>query len=136
MASSSRVFGRTCRALMAAAKSPAGSPTATATAAAATLTATTAVKPRKLIKPIKPVGILKPQPISSALGEFLGTSESSRTDAVKKVWEHIKLNNLQNPANKKEIFCDAKLKTIFDGKDKVGFLEIARLLSQHFGRLS
>ena len=39
---------------------------------------------------------------------------------------------LQNPANKKEIFCDEKLKTIFEGKDKVGFTEIAKLLSNHF----
>lgn len=39
---------------------------------------------------------------------------------------------LQNPADKREIFCDEKLKQIFDGKDKVGFLEITKLLSPHF----
>ena len=39
---------------------------------------------------------------------------------------------MQNPANKREINCDAKLKAIFDGRDKVGMLEIARLLSPHF----
>lgn len=39
---------------------------------------------------------------------------------------------LQNPANKREIICDDKLKTIFDGKDRVGFLEIAKLLAPHF----
>lgn len=80
----------------------------------------------------RPTGILKPQLVSPALGEFLGTKEVSRSDAVKKVWEYIKNNNLQNPTNKREIQCDDKLKTIFDGKDKVGFLEIARLLTQHF----
>ncbi|KAL9993901.1 putative transcription regulator SWI/SNF-BAF60b family [Helianthus debilis subsp. tardiflorus] len=37
-----------------------------------------------------------------------------------------------NPTNKKEIICDEKLKTIFDGKDRVGFLEIAKLLAPHF----
>lgn len=39
---------------------------------------------------------------------------------------------LQNPTNKREIFCDEKLKSIFDGKDRVGFLEIGKLLSSHF----
>ncbi|CAL0326134.1 unnamed protein product [Lupinus luteus] len=56
----------------------------------------------------------------------------SRTGAVKKVWEYIKLQNLQNPENNREIFCDAKLKAIFNGKDKVGFTEIPKLLSSHF----
>ncbi|XP_061341760.1 protein TRI1-like [Gastrolobium bilobum] len=77
-------------------------------------------------------GIQKVVPVSSELGKFLGSPEVSRTDAVKRVWEYIKHQNLQNPTNKKEIFCDEKLKTIFDGKDKVGFTEIARLLSNHF----
>ncbi|KAL9236386.1 hypothetical protein vseg_011065 [Gypsophila vaccaria] len=90
----------------------------------ATATATTT-------KPVR--GILKPVPISPILKEFMGgASEASRTDAVKKVWDYIKLHNLQNPSNKREIICDEKLKTLFSGKDKVGFLEIARLLSQHF----
>lgn len=42
----------------------------------------------------------------------------------------------QNPTNKREIFCDEKLKSIFDGKDKVGFLEIGKLLSRHFIKTS
>ncbi|GJZ94678.1 TRI1-like protein [Tanacetum coccineum] len=44
----------------------------------------------------------------------------------------VNCDALQNPSNKKEILCDDKLKTIFNGKDQVGFLEIAKLLSQHF----
>ncbi|KAH7835227.1 hypothetical protein Vadar_024130 [Vaccinium darrowii] len=111
---SSTLFSKGCRALMAAAKTPAQSGGGVAT------------------KTRRPVGILKPMPVSPALGAFLGVSEASRTDVVKKVWQHIKLNNLQNPENKKEIFCDEKLKKLFDGKDKVGFLEIAKLLSPHF----
>ncbi|KAF3657005.1 putative ABC transporter G family member 14-like isoform X1 [Capsicum annuum] len=124
MTSSSRVFGNYCRTLMAAAKSSTEAP---ATAANATSAAAGKGRTR---------GILKPLPISPALGKFVGASEISRTDAVKKVWDYIKTNNLQNPANKKEINCDAKLKTIFAGKDKVGFLEIAKLLSSHFQKAS
>ncbi|OIT01752.1 PREDICTED: upstream activation factor subunit UAF30-like isoform X1 [Nicotiana attenuata] len=125
MATSSRVFGSYCRTLMAAAKSSAAATTPPAPAAAATAAGK-----------VRHKGILKPLPISPALGKFVGSSEISRTDAVKKVWDYIKTNNLQNPANKKEINCDDKLKTIFAGKDKVGFLEIAKLLSSHFQKAS
>ncbi|KAJ7943995.1 upstream activation factor subunit spp27-like [Quillaja saponaria] len=115
---STRVFGA-CRALMAAAR---GSASGVGSVAKTTTTTKTP----------SPTGIKKPVPVSSQLGKFLGSSQASRTDAVKKVWEYIKLHNLQNPANKREIFCDEKLKTIFDGKDAVGFTEIAKLLSKHF----
>ncbi|MED6142910.1 hypothetical protein PIB30_002204 [Stylosanthes scabra] len=127
-----RVFGAFAgRALMAAA---AKSATAAATAKRATsggsATVAKAVKAAK--RAPSNTGIQKVVPVSSELGSFLGAPEVSRTHAVKRVWEYIKLQNLQNPSNKKEIFCDDKLKTIFDGKDKVGFTEIARLLSNHF----
>lgn len=62
----------------------------------------------------------------------MGESEISRVGAVKKIWAHIKLNNLQNPVDKREIICDDTLKKLFEGKDKVGFLEIGKLLSSHF----
>lgn len=47
-------------------------------------------------------------------------------------WRMTSYVILQNPANKKEIFCDEKLKSIFEGKDAVGFQEIVKLLSVHF----
>ncbi|KAG6793115.1 hypothetical protein POTOM_002306 [Populus tomentosa] len=37
-----------------------------------------------------------------------------------------------DPSNKKNIICDEKLKKIFPGRDQVGFLEIAGLISPHF----
>ncbi|KAL9307947.1 putative transcription regulator SWI/SNF-BAF60b family [Arabidopsis thaliana] len=77
-------------------------------------------------------GIFKTRPVSQQLASFAGESELTRNSALKKVWEYVKLHNLQNPANKKEIHCDDKLKTIFDGKDKVGITEIMKLLSPHF----
>ena len=42
------------------------------------------------------------------------------------------LSFFQNPQNKREVFCDETLKPVLGGKDKVGFLEIAKLLSEHF----
>ncbi|KAJ1265493.1 hypothetical protein BS78_08G080200 [Paspalum vaginatum] len=78
-------------------------------------------------------GITKPKPISPELREFVGgAAELPRTEAIKLVWAHIKGNNLQDPNNKKIIICDDKLKKIFGGRDRVGFLEISGLLNPHF----
>ncbi|KAL8204402.1 hypothetical protein R6Q57_010025 [Mikania cordata] len=143
MASTARVFNG-CRALFSPAKSASPKPTATvaSTTTVAKQNKKSAVK-KSTEKPVKTPrrkklvrssGILKPSPISPVLAHFLGVSESARTEAVKKIWEYIRSNELQNPTNKKEIICDEKLKTIFDGKDRVGFLEIAKLLTPHFGK--
>lgn len=64
--------------------------------------------------------------------KFLGVSEIPRTKAIKKIWEYIKENNLQDPANKREIVCDENLKSIFGGRERVGFLEISGLMGLHF----
>ncbi|CAD5173812.1 unnamed protein product [Musa acuminata subsp. malaccensis] len=105
----SRVFGG-CRVLMVAAKAEAASPAA-----------------EKMQS-----GFLKPHPISPAMQKFVGASEISRNVAIKKIWEHIKLNQLQDTATKSEIHCDDKLKSIFDGRDKVRMLEISGLIASHF----
>ncbi|KAK6916360.1 SWIB/MDM2 domain, partial [Dillenia turbinata] len=43
-----------------------------------------------------------------------------------------KPTSIMDPENKKIIVCDEKLKKIFGGKDRVGFLEIAGLINPHF----
>ncbi|KAJ4952187.1 hypothetical protein NE237_029019 [Protea cynaroides] len=117
--SSSRVF-RGSQALMAAAK-------VAKTRAATSSSDVAATKPRAASRNS---GILKVTPVSPAMRKFLGVPETSRTEAVKKIWEYIKLNNLQNPTNKREIHCDEKLKTIFDGKEKVD-LEVYHPLAEY-----
>ncbi|GER29001.1 SWIB/MDM2 domain superfamily protein [Striga asiatica] len=81
----------------------------------------------------EPKGIMKPQRVSPEMQAFLGgTTEIPRTQALKEIWAYIKQHNLQDPADKKVIVCDEKLKKIFGGRERVGFLEIARLISPHF----
>ncbi|XP_006648278.1 protein TRI1-like [Oryza brachyantha] len=119
-AAAARVF-RGCRFLMSPAASAGGKRPASAKVAM-----TEAAEPKKS-------GILKPLPVSDALRRFAGgTPEVSRAGATKLIWDYIKANGLQNPANKKEIYCDEKLKSLFAGRDKIGMLEIAKLLSPHF----
>ena len=45
---------------------------------------------------------------------------------------YVHFKTKQDPENKKVIICDEQLKKIFGGKDRVGFLEIAGLISPHF----
>lgn len=49
---------------------------------------------------------------------------------VKKLWCYIKANNLQDPANKKNILCDEALFKVFKAK-KVDAFSMNKYLSDH-----
>ncbi|KAL0422556.1 UNVERIFIED_CONTAM: protein TRI1 [Sesamum latifolium] len=89
-------------------------------------------KPVMETKKREPRGIMKPRRVSPEMQAFLGVAEIPRTRALKEIWAHIKQHNLQDPEDKKVIICDEKLKKIFGGRDRVGFLEIAGLINPHF----
>lgn len=75
-------------------------------------------------------GIAKPVTPSPELAKIVGTGDLPRSEVVSKVWEYIKKNNLQNPANKREILADDTLKPIF-GTDKVTMFEMNKHLAKH-----
>jgi chromatin remodeling complex protein RSC6 len=75
-------------------------------------------------------GLQRPVTPSKDLAEITGSDPLPRSQMVKKVWDHIKANNLQNPQNKREILADDKLKKIF-GTDKVSMFEMNKHLSKH-----
>ncbi|KAK8636476.1 hypothetical protein V6N13_124222 [Hibiscus sabdariffa] len=95
-----------------------------------TVTLATASKPATGTR--APRGIMKPRSVTPEMQAVVGVPEISRTQALKQIWAYIKEHNLQDPDNKKIINCDEKLKKIFGGKDRIGFLEIAGLISPHF----
>lgn len=66
--------------------------------------------------------------LAEPLSEFLGETESTRTQVVKSVWDYIKRNNLQNPEDKREILCDDKMKPIFG--DKVTMFSMNKAMSK------
>ena len=78
----------------------------------------------------KPNALQQPLTPSAALAEIVGKGTVTRGEMVSKVWEYIKKHNLQNPANKREILADAKLKVIF-GKDSCSMFEMNKHLSGH-----
>ncbi|URD89649.1 hypothetical protein MUK42_27905 [Musa troglodytarum] len=78
-------------------------------------------------------GLLVPLPLSDDLMKFFGTGENtlSRSEAVKRMWEYIKQNNLQDPADKRNVICDEKLRELLKVDSFYGFT-VSKLLAPHF----
>ena len=85
------------------------------------------------IKPIMAINsaLSKPLNLSAELEAVVGKGPLPRTEVVKQLWVYIKKNNLQNPANKRNILADEKLKAIFGGKAEVTMFEMTKLVSAH-----
>ncbi|XP_022745475.1 protein TRI1-like [Durio zibethinus] len=95
-----------------------------------TMTQVMASKPANDSRP--PRGITKPRRVSPEMQALVGVPEIPRTQALMQICAYIKKHNLQDPKNNEIIICDEKLKKIFGGKERVGSLEIPRLISPHF----
>lgn len=74
--------------------------------------------------------LAKPMNLSEELEAVVGKGPMPRSEVVKKLWEYIKKNNLQNPENKRNIFADDLLRPIF-GKEEVTMFEMTKLVSPH-----
>ena len=74
-------------------------------------------------------------PSSPALATVCGEEKLRRTEVVKQIWAYIKGKDLQNPENKREIICDAKLKAVFDGNDRVTMFTLNKFLSAHLTKI-
>ena len=85
------------------------------------MTATTPKKKTAFMTAMRP---------SAALAAIVGSQPLARTEATKRLWEYIKARNLQNPANRRNILCDAAMKAVM-GKDEVTMFEMTALVSQH-----
>ena len=113
-----------------AAKAPAKTAAKTTAKAPAKTPAKKATKPAAKKAPRKAAsGELTP---SAALAAVIGAEPVARTEAVKKLWDYIKAQGLQDPKDKRSILADGKLKPVF-GKDRVSMFEIAGLLGAHLG---
>jgi chromatin remodeling complex protein RSC6 len=74
---------------------------------------------------------MKPVTPSAELAEVIGSTPVPRTEVTKKLWDYIKKNKLQDPANKRNINADDKLKKVFDGKSTVSMFEMTKLVGKH-----
>jgi chromatin remodeling complex protein RSC6 len=67
---------------------------------------------------------------SATLAEVIGSKPVPRTEVVKKIWEYIKKNNLQDKKNRRNINADGKLKPLF-GKDQISMFDLAKIVNKH-----
>jgi DNA topoisomerase III len=77
--------------------------------------------------PRKPGAGLKP---SAELASVIGAEPVARTEVIKKLWDYIKANGLQDATNKRAINADAKLLPVF-GKPQVTMFELAGIVGKH-----
>ena len=84
-------------------------------------------------------GFLKPVQVSQEVSDFAGWKNSdlhSRTEVTKCICDYIKVNNLQNPENRRLILPDKKLATLLSYDPSSGevirYCDIQRMLKNHF----
>ncbi len=75
--------------------------------------------------------LTKPMTLSADLEAVIGKGPMPRSEVVKQIWVYIKKHDLQNPANKRNILADDKLKAVFGGKSEVTMFEMTKLVSAH-----
>jgi chromatin remodeling complex protein RSC6 len=73
---------------------------------------------------------MKPMTPSAMLAAVVGAMPLPRTEVVKKIWEYIKKNKLQDAINKRMINADEKLRAIF-GKAQVSMFEMTKIFNKH-----
>ena len=73
---------------------------------------------------------MKPMQPSEHLAKIVGSEPLPRSEVTKKVWEHIKKNNLQNPENKREIIADEKLQPVLGAK-KLDMFKMTKAINSH-----
>jgi upstream activation factor subunit UAF30 len=75
----------------------------------------------KFMKPVQP---------DADLAAVVGSAPIPRTEIIKKMWDYIKANGLQDKVNKRNINGDEKLLKLF-GKPQVTMFELAGIISKH-----
>jgi chromatin remodeling complex protein RSC6 len=68
---------------------------------------------------------------SATLATVIGSKPLPRTEIIKKIWDYIKKNGLQDKTNRRMINADDKLKAVFGGKNQVSMFDLAKIVSQH-----
>ncbi|MDI3294706.1 MULTISPECIES: SWIB/MDM2 domain-containing protein [Janthinobacterium] len=117
------------------AKAAAAKPAAAKKAAPAAKAAAKPAAVKKAAAPATPrkpnAAFMKAMTPSKDLAAVVGAAPLPRTEVTKKVWDYIKKLDLQDPANRRMINADDKLKAVFGGKAQVSMFEMTKLISDH-----
>ncbi|MCU7552002.1 SWIB/MDM2 domain-containing protein [Chitinophagaceae bacterium LB-8] len=98
--------------------------------------------PKKAVKKAAPkksarkpnAAFMAPLNVTPVLAEVVGNKPMPRTEIVKKIWDYIKKNNLQDKKNKRMINADSKLKPVFGGKDQISMFDLAKLVNSQIAK--
>jgi DNA topoisomerase-3 len=123
---------RTSAAQRAKAKEPASGYKVTAKAAKAVVAKKAAAKKAPAKKaaskaPRKTGAGLKPSP---ELAAVVGSEPIARTEVIKRIWDYIKAQGLQDAKDRRAINADEKLRPVF-GKPQVTMFELAGIVGKH-----
>jgi chromatin remodeling complex protein RSC6 len=78
-------------------------------------------------------GLAQPVTPSPELAEVVGKEKQPRSQIVSRIWDYIRKHDLQDPADKRTIVADDKLKAVF-GKDKATMFEMNSHISRHVAK--
>ena len=98
-----------------------------AAAGSSAITESGAVAAPKAKRVSAPGAGLKP---SEALAAVIGHEPVARAQVIKKLWDYIKAEGLQDATNKRAINADAKLLAVF-GREQVTMFELAGIVGKH-----
>jgi chromatin remodeling complex protein RSC6 len=74
---------------------------------------------------------MAPLTLSASLADVIGSKPIPRTEIIKKIWDYIKKNKLQDQKNRRMINADEKLKIVFGGKTQISMFELAKIVNKH-----
>jgi len=74
---------------------------------------------------------MAPLTSSPALAAVIGGTPMPRTQMIKKIWDYIKKNKLQDSKNRRMINADEKLKALFAGKKQISMFELAKVVNNN-----
>ncbi len=99
---------------------------------AAKKTAKKAAKAPKKKSARKPnAAFMAPLTVSDNLAAVVGNKPLPRTQIIKKIWDYIKKNGLQDKKNRRMINADDKLKVVFGGKGQISMFELAKVVNKN-----
>jgi chromatin remodeling complex protein RSC6 len=75
-------------------------------------------------------GLSTPVQPDKVLGAIVGMKAMPRTTIVKKLWDYIKSEDLQDSKDRRTILADDKLKPFF-GTNKLNMMKLAGCISKH-----
>lgn len=69
--------------------------------------------------------------VAPELGNILGIKEESRLGAVQALWNYIKINGLQDKADKRMVHANTELRPIFGGHETMPFAKLPEVITRY-----